>query len=185
MNIFFLFEGKKEKKPFSGDKIPSSITSLGFLLFGTFCLTLVLTFIICVAGFVLNGYNWETVIELIKYCVSLSFWLYLCCIPIIGLYFVISFPSNAILVAQLFDIHPTFGIWVVFVLFFFFSFSLYLLSTLIDIILLHEDYEDEDLREKNKKQAILIFIASMPIGIMLIFLSNPLFSLLSNFLLEL
>lgn len=176
-------KGKKNKPvhvPFSKDKVPNSFFALASGFFITLIISIILIVFIYFISSFLNGPQRAGLI--VKYCVSLIFWIFLSGLPIIGLYFLIFFPLQSIVIVNSLNLESSLGSWIVFILFYLIAIFLYLFNTSSQFLLLKEEYMDEKLKRTNKICTILIFAIFTTLGIIFIFISNEIFTLILNFI---
>ena len=174
-----MFGNKGEKKvsaPFLGDKLPNSFLLLAIGLFGAIIVSFVVIVLIGFFNYLFTSFYLANTVTLIKYCMGLLFWVILSAIPLIGIVFVCKLPFSSIEIVKLLNIQGEFNVWFSFILLLIVAIGAFLFNSLSQIYLIREEYTDLNLKERNKKNAIIIYLFSVIIGLILIFTSDLLFT---------
>ena len=164
------------KDPFSGDNIPNSFVLLAMGLFGAIVISFILIIIIGVFNYLFTSFFLTNTISVIKYCLGLMFWVVLSSLPIIGIVFIYVLPLYSIEILNAMAIQAELNIWISFILFFLVAIGVYLFNTLSQVYLIREEYSDIQLKEKNQRYILIIYVSSIIIGIVLLFTSDLIFS---------
>jgi hypothetical protein len=172
------------KDPFSGDNVPNSFVLFAMGLFGAIIISLILVLILGFFNYLFTSFFLRNTISLIKYCLGLIYWVVLSSLPIIGIFFICLLPLNSIEILNIMGIQPEINIWISFILFFLLSIGAYLFNTLSQVYLIREVYSDMQVKRKYQRYTIIVYVISIIIGIILIFTSDIIFSLLFDLIIQ-
>ena len=172
------------KDPFSGDNIPNSFVLFAMGLFGTIIISLILILILGFFNYLFTSFFLTNTISLIKYCLGLIYWVVLSSLPIIGVFFICLLPLYSIEILNTMGIQPEINIWISFILFFILAIGAYFFNTLSQVYLIREEYSDTQVKRKNQRYTIIVYVVSIIIGIILIFTSERIFSVLFDLIIQ-
>lgn len=174
----------KAREPFSSDKIPNSFILLAMGVFGAIVVSFILILLIGFFNYLFTSFFLTNTLTIIKYCLGLIYWVVLSSLPIIGIVFICVLPLYSIEILNLLANQAELNIWICFILFFLVAIGAYLFNTLSQVYLIREEYSDIQLKEKNQRYTLIIYVSSIIIGIILLFTSDVIFSNLFTLILN-
>ncbi len=173
------------KDPFSGDNIPNSFVLFAMGLFGAIVISLILILIIGVFNYLFTSFFLTNTISVMKYCLGLIYWVMLSSLPIIGIVFICLLPLYSIEILNAMAIQPEINIWISFFLFFLLAIGVYLFNTLSQVYLIREEYSDIQVKKTYQRYTVIVYVSSIIVGTIFLFISDSIFSNLFAFILTL